>query len=168
VPKLSRYAYLSAGLKNPLSFPILSGQINIFLDERFVNTMSVDKQILPDDDMSLSLGIDEGIKIEKKLLKKFTEYSGVFSKDAQINYEYAIDIVSAKDKEIGINISDNYPVSRNEQIRVALESPKKEDARISDDGIISWDLRLKPNEKKALKIKFMVEHPKDLRITGLE
>lgn len=167
-PKLSRHAHLRAGLKNPLPFPIFSGQMSIFLDERFVNTTSVDKQILPDEDMSLSLGIDEGIKIEKKLLKKFTEYSGVFSKDSQINYEYAIDIVSSKDKEIGINIRDNFPVSKNEQIKVALESPKKEDARISDDGIISWDLRLKPNEKKTLKIKFRVEHPKDLRITGLE
>ncbi len=167
-PKLSRYAYLRAGLKNPLPFPIFSGQMSIFLDERFVNTTSVDKQILPDDDMSLSLGIDEGIKVEKKLLKKFTEYSGVFSKDTQIGYEYAIDIVSSKDKEIGINISDNFPVSRNEQIKVALESPKKEDAKIADDGIISWDLKLKPNEKKTLKIKFRVEHPKDLKITGLE
>lgn len=168
VPKLSKYAYLRAALKNPLPFPILSGQMSIFLDERFVNTTSVDKQILPDDDMSLSLGIDEGIKIEKKLIRKFTEYSGVFSKDTQIGYEYAIDIVSTKDKEIGINISDNFPVSRNEQIRIALESPKKEEAKIADDGIISWDLRLKPNEKKNLKIKFRVEHPKDLKITGLE
>lgn len=168
VPKLSRYAYLRAGIKNPLPFPILPGQMNIFLDERFVNTTSVDKQLLPDEDLSLSLGIDEGIKIEKKLLKKFTEYSGVFSKDTQINYEYAIDIVSAKDKDISINIRDNFPVSRNEQIKVALELPKKEEAKISDDGIISWDLRLKPNEKKTLKIKFRVEHPKDLRITGLE
>ncbi|MBI1810963.1 MAG: mucoidy inhibitor MuiA family protein, partial [Nitrospirae bacterium] len=132
------------------------------------NTTSVNKQILPDEDMSLSLGIDEGIKIEKKLLKKFTEYSGVFSKDTQINYEYAIDIVSSKDKEIGINIRDNFPVSKNEQIKIALESPKKEDAKISDEGIISWELRLKPNEKKTLKIKFRVEHPKDLKITGLE
>jgi uncharacterized protein (TIGR02231 family) len=168
VPKLSKYAYLRAAFKNPLLFPILSGQMRIFLDERFVNTTSIDEQILPDDDMSLSLGIDEGIKIEKKLLKKFTEYSGVISKDAQINYEYAIDVVSAKDKEIGVNINDNFPVSRNEQIRIALESPKKEEAKISDDGIISWDLRLKSNEKKTLKIKFRVEHPKDLRITGLE
>jgi len=167
-PKLSRYAYLRAGIKNPFSFPILSGQMSIFLDERFVNTTSVDKQILPEDDMNLSLGIDEGIKVEKKLLKKFTEYSGVFSKDTQINYEYEISIVSSKDKEIGLNISDNSPVSRNEQIKVALEAPQKKEANISDDGIISWDLRLKPNEKKTLKIKFRVEHPKDLRITGLE
>ena len=167
-PKLSRHAHLRAGLKNPFPFPIFSGQMSIFLDERFVNTTFVGKQILPDEDMSLSLGIDEGIKIEKKLLKKFTEYSGVFSKDTQINYEYAIDIVSSKDKEIGISIRDNFPVSKNEQIKVVLESPKKEDAKISDNGIISWDLRLKPNEKRILKIKFKVEYPKDLKITGVE
>ncbi|HAK89043.1 MAG TPA: hypothetical protein DCP24_08295 [Nitrospiraceae bacterium] len=167
-PKLSKHAHLRAGLKNPLPFPIFAGQMSIFLDERFVNTTSIDKQILPDEDMILSLGVDEGIKIEKKLLKKFTEYSGVFSKDTQINYEYAIDIAGSKDKEIGINITDNFPVSKNEQIKVVLESPKKEDVKISDDGIISWDLRLKPNEKKTLKIKFRVEYPKDLNITGLE
>lgn len=168
VPKLSRHAYLKADLKNPFPFPILSGQMSIFLDERFANTTSVDKQILPDDDMSLSLGIDEGIKLEKKLLKKFTEYSGVISKDTQMVYEYAIDILSSKSKETGINIMDNFPVSRNEQIKVFLDSPAKEEAKISDDGTISWDLKLKPGEKKILKIKFRIEYPKDLRITGLE
>lgn len=168
VPKFSRYAYLRADVKNPLPFPILSGQMNIFLDERFVNTTSVDKQILPDEDMSLSFGVDEGIKIEKKLLKKFTEYAGVFSKNTQINYEYAIHIVSGKGRDININISDNFPVSRNKQIKIDLESPKKEEAKISDDGIISWNLRLSPNEKKNLTVKFKVEYPKDLKIIGLE
>lgn len=168
VPKFSRYAYLRAGIKNPLPFPILSGQMSIFLDGRFVNTTSVDKQILPDEEMNLSLGIDEGIKVEKRLLKRFTEYSGVFSKDTLINYEYAIDVVNGKTREIGINIKDNFPVSKNEQIKVILEFPKKEDAEISEEGIISWNLKLKPNEKKTLKIKFRVEYPKDLRVSGLE
>ncbi|MBF0328889.1 MAG: mucoidy inhibitor MuiA family protein [Nitrospirae bacterium] len=168
VPKLSRYAYLRADMKNPFPFPIVSGQMSMFLDERFVNTIVVDEQILPDGEMNLALGIDEGIKLERKLLKKFTQYSGVISKGAQVGYEYTIDIASAKDKEIGINIRDNFPVSKNEQIKVFLDSPKKEETKLSDDGIISWDLKLSPNDKKTLKIKFRVEYAKSLRITGLE
>lgn len=167
-PRLSRYAYLKAEMKNPFPFPIISGQMNVFLDGRFVNTTAVDEQILPDGDMNLQLGIDEGIKLEKKLVKKFTQYSGLLSKGAQIGYEYTIDIASAKDKEIGISIKDNFPVSRNEQIKVFLDSPKKEEAKLSDDGIISWDLKLKPNEKKTLKTKFRIEYAKNLKITGLE
>ena len=58
----------------------------------------------------------------------------MFSKDTQINYEYAIDIVSSKDKEVNINISDNFPVSRNEQIKVVLESPKKKMQRFLTTG----------------------------------
>jgi uncharacterized protein (TIGR02231 family) len=168
VPKLSRYAYLRAGLQNPFSFPLLPGQMNIFLDGKLVSTASVDRTILASEDIKLPLGVDEGIKLERKLQRKFTEYAGVFSKETKISYEYAIDITNSKNKEINIDLNDNFPVSRNEQIKVELESPKKDEAAISEDGIILWNLKLSAGEKKNLKVKFRVEHPKDLRIIGLE
>ncbi|MBA4349533.1 MAG: hypothetical protein C0415_06055 [Thermodesulfovibrio sp.] len=168
VPKLSRYAYLRASLQNPFSFPLLPGNMNIFLDGKLVSTSSVDRTILASEDIRLSLGVDEGIKLERKLQRKFTEYAGVFSKDTKISYEYTIDVTSSKNKEINIDLNDNFPVSRNEQIKVERESPKKEEAAISEDGIISWNLKLSAGEKKNLKVKFSIEHPKDLRITGLE
>jgi uncharacterized protein (TIGR02231 family) len=168
VPKLSKYSYLRAELKNPFAFPILEGPMNVFLDDRLVGTLSLNKTLLADEDMNLSLGVDEGIKVEKKPVKKFTEYAGTFTKETKIHYEYVIDIVNGKNRDVTLMVNDSVPVSRNEKIKVEIESPKKEEAKISEEGILTWDLKLARSEKKSLKIKFYVEYPKDLRITGLE
>ncbi|MEW6067541.1 MAG: hypothetical protein AB1610_04540 [Nitrospirota bacterium] len=53
-------------------------------------------------------------------------------------------------------------------MKIELISPKKDEAKIHDDGIILWNLELAPAEKKTLRIKFSVEFPKDLEVSGLE
>jgi uncharacterized protein (TIGR02231 family) len=168
IPKLSKFAFLKANFKNPFSFPLLAGKMNVFLENRFVSSSSSDKTISPDEDIKLSLGIDEGIRIERKLLKKFTEYAGVISKEAKVNYEFSQEILNAKNKEITITINDNFPVSQNEKIKVELEAPKMNEAEISAEGIITWKVKLAPGEKKNLALKFRVEYPKELNVTGLE
>lgn len=168
VPKLSRYAYLRANLKNPFSFPLLPSRMNIFLDDKFVSNASLGKTILPAEELHLSLGVDEGIKMERKLQKKFTESAGLLSKNIRVTYEYAIDITNGKNREVAIDLNDQFPLSRNEQIKVELESPGKDEARISAEGLITWNLKMNPGEKKNLKIKYKVEHPKDLKITGMD
>lgn len=168
VPKLSRYAYLKADFKNPLPFPISSGLIHVFLDGKFVNAAPVVSQILPDEEMHLSLGIDEGIKTERKLLKKFTEYSGVLSQDTQVHYDFETTVTNGKNRPVTITVKDQFPVSRNEKIKALPESPKKEDAGIADDGIITWQKDLKPGEKSVLKTTFTVRYPKGTVIRGLE
>lgn len=168
VPKLSRYAYLKADFKNPLPFPLSSGRMHVFLDGKFVNTAPIVKQILPDEEMNLSLGIDEGVKTERKLLKKFTEYSGVLSRDTHVHYDFETTVVNGKNRPMTITLKDQFPVSRNEKIQVLHESPKKGDSRIADDGIITWRTDLKPGEKSVLKTTFTVTYPKGTLITGLE
>jgi len=167
VPKLSRYSYLRTDFQNQFQFPLLKGPLNIFLDNRLVGTSSINKNILPNEEISMSLGVDEGIKVEKKLIKKFTEYAA-FTKETTVNYEFVIDVINGKDREISLTVNDNVPVSRNEQIKVELDTPKKGEARVGEDGIITWDLKLAKGEKKTLKVKFKVVHPKNLIITGLE
>ncbi len=168
IPKLSGYAYLKAEFKNPFAFPLLPGRMNTFLDNRLTGASATYRTFLPDEDMKLSLGIDESIKVHRKLQKKFTGYSGLFTKGTKTNYEYISEITNTKNRDIMITVSDNYPVSLNEKIKVVLEAPKKEDADISAEGIITWKLKLAAGEKKALPLKFRVEHPKEIKVSGLE
>jgi uncharacterized protein (TIGR02231 family) len=118
--------------------------------------------------MNLSLGIDESIKVESKLLKRYTEQVGTFSKEIRDNFEYLIEITNGKENEIMVEVKDRYPVSRNEKIKVDLKTPEKGAAKIGEDGIISWLVKLSPGEKKQFKTIFSVTYPKDLRITGLD
>jgi uncharacterized protein (TIGR02231 family) len=167
-PSVSKYAFLKTDVKNPFSFPLLPGGINLFADGKFVSTASLQKTILAEEPMGISLGIDESIKIERKPQKNFSEIVGTFTRETRENYETLTEVINGKAKEITIDVKDNCPVSKNEKIKVTLKTPAKEEATISEDGMITWTLRLAPGEKKQLRTRFTVTYPLDVKITGLD
>jgi uncharacterized protein (TIGR02231 family) len=154
-------------LKNEFAFPILPGKVNVFIDGKYVSSSSFNK-ILPGDSFDVSFGVDEAVRVERKLKRKFTEYTGLVGKNVKISYEYEIEVQNGKGREISIEVRDNFPISRNEKIKVVLESPRGEEAQIGDDGIIRWRFNLPVGGKKILSVKFYVEFPKDLKVVGLE
>ncbi|MCX7914336.1 MAG: DUF4139 domain-containing protein, partial [Thermodesulfovibrionales bacterium] len=168
IPKLSQYVYLNSVFPNPFDFPIFMGKLNVYLDGRFVSSEQLNKTYTPNEDMLIPLGIDESIKIERKRVKKFTEYTGIVSKTEKIVYEYEITIKNGKTRDIALVVKDNYPVSLNEQIKVQLEAPSEKEAEISKDGIITWKIKIEPKATKKLTLKFNIEYPKGLRISGVE
>lgn len=167
IPKLSPYVYLTSIFNNPFNFPLFSGKANIYLDGKFVGTERFLKTYPPDDKMNVFLGIDNSLSVEKKLIKKYTEYRGLMSKSQKITYEYEINITNGKNRDVKVVVKDNYPVSLNEKIKINLIEPKKQDVEISKDGIIKWNLILKPRSKKTLKLKFSIEYPQDVEISGI-
>jgi uncharacterized protein (TIGR02231 family) len=167
IPKLVQNAFLKASMKNPFSFPLLSGPISVFFDQKLVGTASVNEVILPEGEMELSLGIDDGIKIERKLLKKYTDYAGVIKRETTVYFEYAIEITNGKSKEVTLDLNDQFPLSRNEKIKVEMEAPKGGEATVDDEGKISWKITLAPGAKKSIPLKFSVTYPKDMTVSGL-
>jgi uncharacterized protein (TIGR02231 family) len=167
IPKLVQNAFLKAAMKNPFSFPLLSGPISVFSDQKLVGTASVNETILPEGEMELSLGIDEGIKIERKLLKKYTDYAGVLKKETTVYFEYTIEITNGKNKEITLDLNDQFPVSRNEKIKVEIEAPKGGEATVNEEGKITWNITIAQGAKKSIPVKFNISYPKDVTISGL-
>lgn len=168
IPKVSPYVYLIGNFKNPFDFPILAGKMNIYLDGRFVSTEQLSKTYSSGEDISISLGIDESIKVERKRIKKFTEYSGIVSKTEKIIYEYEIIVKNGKSRALSLTVKDNYPVSLNEQIKVQLEKPKEKEAEITKDGIVVWKFNLDQKSNKKVLLKFTIEYPKGTIITGID
>ena len=166
IPKLIQNAFLKAAMKNPFTFPLLQGSISVFLDQKLVGTASVNETILPEGELELSLGIDEGIKIERKLVKKNTDYAGLLKKETTVYYEYAIEITNGKNKEVTLDLNDQFPISRNEKIRIETEAPKG-GATVNDDGKITWNITLAPGAKKTIPLKFNISYPKDASVSGL-
>ena len=171
VPKISPFAYLTATASNNSDFPLLAGKTNIFLDNSFVAN-SMLKLVAPNEEFDTSLGIDEGIKIEHKLVNKFTKDEGLFSKKIKITFEYLIEVKNNKKIPCLIKIKDQLPVSQNQEIKIEWIEPRyKEDTETLKkeiDGSIEWKQNLNPDEKIKLGLKFSVEYPKDIVINGLE
>ncbi len=170
VPKMSPFAFLTAKVKNTSDFPMLAGKSNVFLDNNFV-TNSYMPLVAPNEEFKTSLGIDEGIKIEHKLINKLHKDEGLFSKKAKISYEYKIIIKNNKATDENIVIEDQIPISQNNDLKVELIEPKyKEDTellKVTESKFLRWKLKLAAAEEFIIPIKFHVEYPREETIVGM-
>jgi len=170
VPKHSTYAYLKAQIKNTTDYPFLSGPTNIFLDNNFVSNAHMDL-VAPNEEFWTYLGIDEGIKIEHKFLKRHQKQAGVFSKTNNFIYEYLIEVTNNKKTMEDIVVWDQLPVSNHEKIEVKLMSPvlKENDDvfKMNEFKYLEWLYQPNAGEKFTIPLKFSVEYPQEMNVTGL-
>ncbi|MFD1259318.1 mucoidy inhibitor MuiA family protein [Entomomonas asaccharolytica] len=164
VPRLQQVAYLQADTKNSSTYPLLAGQLNIFMDGRFIATGQL-KTAMPNEQFKIDLGADEAIKVTYKQLKRFTEKTGFTNSGERITYNYLITVQNNKNKEVKLDIKDHIPISQNEKIKVKLLSPKN----ISPDkeGKLNWQITLKPMEKQEIPVNFTIDYPVDTKVIGL-
>jgi uncharacterized protein (TIGR02231 family) len=175
-PKLQETAFLNASVNNDTDFPLLGGQVAVFLDGAFVASSTI-KTIMPGELFNLALGADEGIAVKRRVVNRFTESAGLTSSKTRITYEYLITLTNKKRSAQKVILREPVPVSRNEKIVVEMLQPKPEEIgdkdkpkpiMLKDGNRLMWTLELKPAEKKEIALKFSVEYPKEMQVTGVE
>ena len=166
-PKLFASAFLTAKVVNSSEFPLLAGAMNVFLNGTFVATSRV-RTVMPGEKFDLALGADEGISVKHKRVNKFTEDTGLTNSGKRITYEYLITIQNNKKSAERVIVVDQLPLSRNEKIVVKQLAPDAKEVKPTDEGALKWTLDLKPAEKHELTLKFTVDYPNDVNVTGLE
>ncbi|SDR99219.1 mucoidy inhibitor MuiA family protein [Opitutus sp. GAS368] len=167
VPKRLATAYLTAKVVNNSDFPLLAGAMNVFLDGTFVATSSL-RTVMSGEKFDLALGADEGISVKHKRVNKFTEDTGLTNSGKRITYEYLITIQNNKRTAERVIVADQIPLSRNEKIVVKQLTPSASELKPTDEGTLKWTLDLKPGEKRELTVKFAIEYPNEVNVTGIE
>jgi len=165
-PSLREAAYLQADTRNASDYPLLPGTLNTYLGNTFVASGQL-RAVMPGETFELALGGDEAMSIKRKLINRYTEYTGLTGGRKRITYEFRIDAQNNHKTEQHLQFKDQLPVSRNEQIKVALLEPEDQAVAREDDGKLMWDWQLKPGEKRSTTFKFSVEYPKELDVSGL-
>lgn len=166
-PKLMAAAFLSAAVTNTSDYPLLAGPMAVFLDETFVANART-KTVMPGEKFDLALGVDDGIKVERKVLNRFTEDLGIITKESRITYDILITVTNHRRDPVKLTVKDQVPVSRHEKVEVAQAAPAPDDVKPDAQGILTWSLDLAPGEKRELPLKFSVTYPNDLPVSGLE
>ncbi|TFG58284.1 MAG: mucoidy inhibitor MuiA family protein [Spirochaetales bacterium] len=170
VPKLAPYAYLRAKAENASEYPFLPGPSYIYLDGSFVANSRLDFTA-PGEEFWTSLGVDEGMKVEYKLLRRFIKKEGVIGKKESCMYEYSTAITNNKKQPQKITVKDQIPVSNNQDITVKILKPEyKQDTETltkNSENILTWTLSVKPKEPLTIPFSFIVEYPAGVRIGGL-
>lgn len=165
VPKAEKEAFLMAEIKDYASYNLLPGEANIIFEN-----MSVGKTFInpnqTQDTLSLSMGRDKKISVNRV---KVTDKSGIkfLSSYKEQTYTYDILVRNNKKETIEIAVKDQYPISTDKDITVELQdkSGAKEN---KETGILTWELKLKPNETKKLRLSYKVRFPKDKELSNLD
>jgi len=131
------------------------------------------KNIAPNEEFDLYLGVDENVKVKRELLEKKVDetlIAGIPATTKKTFYRYKVSVENYKNKPIKVRIFEAIPVSADEQIKVKVEKvsiePTLKDYN-DKKGIWVWEFSLEPKEKKEIFYHYLIEHPREMEIEGL-
>ena len=162
VPKIDKNAFLVADVTGWNELNLIQGEATVFFDNSYVGKtiLNPDQQ---SDTLHLAMGRDNGIHIERKLIKNNTSRRLLGSSRVQtMNWE--ISLRNARAEQVVISIYDQLPVSRNSSITV---TPQELSGGQLDklNGQVVWKLTLAPGEVKKLSLGYQVKYDKYRQLT---
>jgi uncharacterized protein (TIGR02231 family) len=164
VPVLAAEAYLRATVTNgPLL--LLPGQARIFHGQQFVGETYLDS-VAPGEEFEVQLGVDDQIKVERKLRRRTTS-KAVLGSTRTVDIAYEITVENHRDREATVSVHDHIPVSTDGDIRVRSREATPDPAGSDDLGELTWTLVLPAGESAAVRHRFTVEHPAQVTVVGL-
>ncbi len=163
-PRVDKDAFLLAEINDYSKYNLLPGEANIIFEGLYVGkTMINPNQI--SDTLNLSMGRDKKISIKRE---KVVDKSGTrfLSSKKEQTFTYDITVRNNKKEAAYITLKDQYPLSTDKEVEIELlESSNAKENK--ETGILTWDLKLNPNETKKIRISYKVKYPKDKVIDNL-
>ena len=158
VPKLDQTAFLLAKVSDYGKYNLIPGEANIFLEGAYIGQSSINPFIMGDT-MVISLGRDEGINVKRIKLLEFCKTKWVDTKKTE-TIAYEISIKNNKSTAIEIDVLDQVPISKSDDIKVEIED-KSGAIYTAELGKIDWKLSIAPNTTKKVKLIYTLRYPKD-------
>ena len=163
-PKVTPAAYLMASITDWQKHNLIDGEANLYFEDKYIGRTLFEVKNAGDT-LSLSLGKDESISIKRTKTESFREKNFIGNR-ATDRREFEIAIRNGKKQPIKIKISDQLPVSTNEEIKIKDVNVNGAQ-RNAENGLIDWTLTVNPAESKTLKFGYAVEYPKN-QVIALE
>jgi uncharacterized protein (TIGR02231 family) len=165
VPVLVPEAYLRATVTNSSPLLLLPGRARIFKDGQFTGETTIDT-VAPGEEFELQLGVDDQIRIERKLHRRSTS-KAVIGGTRTVDVAYETTLRNHRPGSAKISVHDHIPVSSDGDIRVRLRETSPNPSEQDDLGELTWELTLAEGQAATIRYRFTVEHPAQVAIDGL-
>ena len=175
VPRLSEHVFVKGTLTNPLAVPLLPGAAEVYVETvpeggsaKVSNFVGQDRMeaVAAGEEFEMYLGVDQNVKVEH-ILKKKEIISKAKSKTAKVKYTYLISAESFRRGATELRIVDRVPVSTMREVKIDNLEFVPEPAEQTDEGLVTWKLRMEPGEKREISIEYVVEYPSHLSPVSL-
>ncbi|MEI6879861.1 MAG: DUF4139 domain-containing protein [Bacteroidota bacterium] len=162
VPKLDKDVFVTARVAANDLVNNLQGEANVYFDGTFTGNTYINSTA--EDTLTLSLGRDKRIQIERKKLKEFSSKSFFGSTKTESN-TWEITIRNTRKEPVKIFLEDQVPVSTDKEIEVKITDAGN--ANIEDaSGKLKWTFNIPAEQTQTAKFSFEVKYPKDKKINS--
>jgi len=165
VPVLAPEAYLRATMTNTSPLLLLAGSARIFHDRQFAGETAL-QTVAAGEELELQLGVDEQIRIERKLHRRATS-KAVLGGTRTVDIAYETTVENHRAGQARISVHDHIPVSADAEIKVRLRETSPNPSDQTDLGELTWKLTLEPGQSATIRHRFTVEHPAQVSVAGL-
>ena len=165
VPKRSEAVFRRVKALNGSAGPMLAGPVNLFVGDEYVGSSSLD-YIAKGEEIELSLGVEERITVDRELTRRDVDKARLRDR-RQLQYGYKIEIHNLLPTKVTIEIHDQIPVARHEDIKVKPLHLSPDPTDKSELNVYEWSVDVPAGEELSLSYDFLVEHPRSMKIIGL-
>lgn len=163
-PRAEKEAYLLAEINDYSKYNLLPGEANIIFEGLYVGKTTINPN-QTSDTLSLSMGRDKKISIKRENVVDKSGTRFLSSKKEQ-TFTYDITVRNNKKELVHLTMKDQYPLSTDKEVEVELL--ESSNAKVNTEtAILTWELDLKPNETKKIRMGYKVKYPKGRTINNL-
>ena len=157
-PKIDPAVFLTANITNWQELNLMPGETNLFFEGAFLGKSRLDPTT-SGDTLSISLGQDKSIVIQRKLVKEYSEkkFLGNNKVDSRM---YDISVRNNKNEKISLTLEDQIPISTDKEIQVDNSTYK--DGKLQETtNKVTWSLALNPKEETVKQIGYKIKYPRE-------
>ncbi len=167
-PQRMPYVFRIADLTNQAPFPLLAGPVDAFRDNGLMGHYSLER-VAQGARFHLTFGIEEGLRIKRTALEETKRQSGLFGAKHRFRFAYRLELANYLGRSEEVELLERIPVSELDDVEVALETDRTTAGYQlqSDDGLLTWRLRIAPNEVHSTDLGFHVDVPSSYDLGGL-
>ncbi|MCA9941010.1 MAG: mucoidy inhibitor MuiA family protein [Anaerolineales bacterium] len=152
-------------VRNTSPGPLLAGPVNLFVNDEFIGGSRI--EYAPrNEEIEFLLGVEDRLTVKRELVRRDVD-KRLLRDNRQLRFGYEIELQNLLPTEAVVELQDQMPISRHENIKVRAERITPEPAEKSDLNLFTWRFTLPPGQKQTVQYEFSVEHPRALTLSGL-
>jgi len=161
-PIVNENVFLTTTFADWEQYNLLPGEASIYFKGTYAGKTTIDPYTTKKE-MTVSLGIDANITVTRKQNKNFKSKSFTGS-NRILDRMYDLEIKNNKSVIVDLKLMDRIPISQNKDIKI--DDIETYTADYDDKkGLLTWNLKLSPQETKTKSFSFQVKYPKGKRIS---
>jgi uncharacterized protein (TIGR02231 family) len=157
-PKAAPVIFRAAELVNDTPFALLPGPLDAFAHHGLTARSRL-ARVAQGEPFKLSFGLEERVRVRRKVLEEAARDTGLFGSDHRLDFAYRFELQSHLSEAAVIELTDHLPVSELADVEVELDEGTTPGGKLTQDGLVTFPVKLEPGETRKLELKFHIHVP---------